>query len=40
MMMMMMMMMMMIEVLEGCDRGLILVAALTGFELGEADNWC
>jgi hypothetical protein len=35
---MMMMMMMMSGVLEECDR--IIVAALTEFELGEAENWC
>jgi hypothetical protein len=33
-------MMMMSEVLEGCDRGRIMVAALTEFELGVAENWC
>jgi hypothetical protein len=37
---MMMMMMMMSELLEGCDRGRIIVAALTEFELGDAENWC
>jgi len=36
----MMMMMMMSEVLEGCDRGRIMVAALTEFELEGAENWC
>jgi hypothetical protein len=35
----MMMMMMMSEVLEGCDRGRIIVAALTEFELEDAENW-
>jgi hypothetical protein len=35
-----MMMMMMSEVLGGCDRGRIIVAALTEFELGDAENWC
>jgi len=39
-MMMMMMMMMMSEVLEGCDRGRIMVAALTEFELEGVENWC
>jgi len=39
-MMMMMMMMMMSEVLEGCHRGRIIVAALAEFELEDAENWC
>lgn len=34
------MMMMMSELLEGCDRGRIIVAALTEFELRDAENWC
>jgi hypothetical protein len=32
--------MMMSELLEGCDRGRIIVAALTEFELGDVENWC
>jgi hypothetical protein len=32
--------MMMSLVLERCDRGRIIVAALTGFELGYTENWC
>ena len=34
------MMIMMSEVLEGCDRGRIIVAALTEFELRDAENRC
>jgi len=35
-----MVMMMMSELLEGFDGGRIIVAALTEFELGDAENWC
>lgn len=35
----MVMMTTMSELLEGCDGGRIIVAALTEFELGDAENW-